>query len=89
MRFGNYVVPRPLYKVSQLSDAEFFKQSTIPLTQLGIQGQSVAVVDVTDHSGNDVVHPGTELLIRNQNEIITTWDGGYFELVRKGTPCRD
>lgn len=89
MKFGNYVVPRPLYRVSQLSDAEFFKQTLIPVTQLGIRAQSVAVVNVTDHSGNDVVHPGTELFIRNDNEIITLWDGGYLELVRQGSPCRN
>ncbi len=87
MRFGNDVVPHPLYMVSRLSDVDFFKQNFIPLTQLGIGQKSVVVVEVKDHEGKDVVRPGTELFVRTQNEIITTWDGGYFELSRNGAPC--
>jgi TctA family transporter len=87
MRFGNQVLRNPIYKISRWSDADFFRQSLIPLTQLGIEGGSVTVVDVLHHTGKDVVRPGAQLFVRNQNNIITLWNGMYLELVRKGTPC--
>jgi hypothetical protein len=87
MRFGKTTIHHPMYSVSRLSDAEFLRKSTIPLTQLGIGRKSVIVVEVRDNAGKDVAQAGTELFVRNRNEIITTWDGGYFELVRTG-PCR-
>ncbi len=88
MRFGEDGIRHPLYSVSRLSDVEFFRKSTVPLTQLGIRAKSVVVVEVRDSAGKDVVRPGTELFVRSGSEIITTWDGGYFELVRTGTCSR-
>lgn len=87
MKFGRTAIEHPLYSTRKLSSAEFFRDSRIPLTELGIKGESVVVVKIRDSAGKDVVRPGTELFIKTPKEIITTWNGGHFLLVRTGQ-CR-
>lgn len=86
-RIGNRRIKRPVYKVTRVSDAEFFKNNAIPLTKLGIRKKNAVIVNVQNSAGNDVTRFGTEIVIKNHNEVITTWDGGYFQLVRTA-PCR-
>jgi hypothetical protein len=88
MRFGKSVIPHPSYSISRLSESEFFSQNTIPLSQLGISDKAVDEIVVKDSAGKDVVRPGADLFVRNRDQLITQWDGGYFVLVRKGT-CTD
>jgi len=90
MRFGNKVVVRnPLYRVERQSVAEFFKQSYDRLSELGIKGDSVLIIDVLDENGKDVIRPGAVLHVRNSHQIITLWEGVYYLLERKGAPCAE
>jgi hypothetical protein len=87
MQFGDIVATNPVYIVSRKSNDEFFSDNHIPISQLGIKSNTVLEVDVEHADGKDVLGPGAVLFIRNANTIVTTWNGGYFEMARTG-PCQ-
>jgi len=87
MKFGDRVVEHPSYEVKRMSERDFFDETGIPLKQLDIRGTWVDTVEVLDSAGKSLVAPGTLLFVRNKNAIISTWDGLFFELIRKGKPC--
>jgi len=90
MRFAkDVIVHHALYATKRQSVPEFFKESYIRPSELGIKGDSVLVVNVLDAQGKDVIGPGTSIFVRNSNEVITVWDGVYYLLKRKGAACGD
>lgn len=82
VRFGVYVVEHPKYHVSRESTDEFFRDTYLGLPEIGVRGDSVEIIEIHDADDSDVIAPGTTLFIRDRNHIVTTWDGGYFEMVR-------
>lgn len=88
MRFGNLVAVRhPKYRVERQSAAKFLRLSHVRLSELGIKGSSVLLVNVLDEKGRDVIRPGAGLEVRNTRQIITDWNGVYYLLERRGAAC--
>ncbi len=88
MEFGQRVrIFNPLYKERRWSRARFFQASHISASELGIKCKSVLEVDALDHRGGEVVDVGTMLFIRNENRLVTLWNGVFYQLDRVGTPC--
>lgn len=86
MKFGRLTVQHPLYSQRRLSDQNFFEENYILLAEIGVKKNGIVDVEVWDSAGRGVTRPGTELFIKSRTQLVTTWDGGYFELVRTG-PC--
>ncbi len=84
-RFGldNYVVDHPKYGLRRDSADEFFRETYLGLRDISIRGESVEIIEIRNADGSDVIAPGTMLYIRDKNHLVTTWDGGYFEMVRQ------
>lgn len=88
MHFGNIVkINKPLYKVERLSQDKFFSEFHNYPFELGINGNSVVVIDVLNGEGNEVVNPGTLLVVRGKNHILTLWNGVYYLLSREALSC--
>lgn len=84
-RLGNQQpVKDPKYKVRRVSEDDFYSDTKIALREIGIRAHFVIEVDLVDTQGRDipVKGPGTSLFVRNRNDLVTLWDGGYFEMVR-------
>ncbi len=82
MRFGSAAIEMPKYVLSHQSAADFFDGARFELKQLGITGDSVVVVEVRNASNEGMTEPGTLVFVRNNREIVTGWDGVYYELLR-------
>lgn len=82
MRFAKHVVRHPTYTLRTVPNVEFFKEFTIPLSELGIRGKSVVEVEVFDSKGRDPMIAGDDVFVRNANEVIADWDGHFFLLTR-------
>jgi len=88
MRFGSLVtVRRSFYRVRKWSRRKFFTEFHNHVAELGVKGESVLLVDVVDEHGNDIIRPGAGLIIRNDHQIISDWNGVYYLLEREGAPC--
>ena len=88
MQFGNEVtVHHPQYAVEHQSASEFFKESYIRPSELGIKGHSILIINVEDGDGKDVIRPGASIFVRNSRELITLWDGVYYLLKKKSASC--
>ena len=82
-KFGRYVVERPKYRLRRESAHQFFEGWYIDPSEIGIRGRSVDTLIVLDEQGRDVIAPGMVLIIRGKNDLVTSWDGGFFEMVRQ------
>ena len=95
MRFGDqFTIKNPVYVVSKWSSDKFSQYFPHDdLSDIGIKGNSVSVVNVIDNKRGDMVHtvmgPGSFVLIRNKYKIITNWDGDFYVLKRVGKACLD
>lgn len=83
VKFGSYVVKSPKYRLRRESANQFFEEATFDPREIGIRGQSVDTITILDGHGRPVTAPGMMLFIRGKNALVTTWDGGYFEMVRR------
>lgn len=81
-QFGEDICRKPLYEVEQMS-AEQFAQGYRGATfkQLGIEADNAMVVQVTDSEGQ-WLSPGGAAIVKDENTLISWWDGAFFEMIR-------
>ena len=89
MRFGKEVINNPVYVVDRWSQRDFSEGfHGLYLNVIGIKGNSVVVVKIFRHQkSKEFIGPGTLLFIRNENQIITEWNGIFYVLQRDGPSC--
>lgn len=72
------VATNPIYTETVISEADFVANYRIPLDNLGIDGDTITEVSVTDSNGFV-----STFFIKDENTLILYGGGSYFELVRK------
>ncbi|MDW0117448.1 hypothetical protein QTL97_10920 [Sporosarcina thermotolerans] len=73
------VAINPIYTETIISESDFVEQNRIPFDLLGIKAP-ITEINVSDSNG----HVAT-FFIKDDNTLIITGGGTYFELIRKGT----
>ena len=76
-QFDGEICNNPQYKEEVISDKDLFEGFHIDIKNLGIPSDSIKVIEVEDWT-----NPGSYLIIKDKNNLITVWDGVFFELVR-------
>ena len=69
----------PDYTETVLSESDFVTNYRIPFEKLGIEGDTVTEINVTDSNGFV-----STFFVKDENTLIIFGGGTYFELVRKG-----
>jgi bla regulator protein blaR1 len=72
------VATKPVYKKTVISKGDFVTNYRMTLEKLGIKADSISEVTVSDSKGTVCI-----FLIKDDNTLIITGGGTYFELVRK------
>lgn len=76
-RFDNEICNNPQYKKEIVSNEDFFVGFHIEIKNLGISSDTIKVIEIKGWT-----NPGSYLIIKNKNSLITVWDGVFFELER-------
>jgi len=76
-QFDDEICNNPQYKEEVILDKDFFNGFHVYIKKLGITTDSIKVIEVKDWT-----NPGSYLIIKDKNSLITVWDGVFFELVR-------
>lgn len=72
----------PIYKKETLSEADFFSGFRSSFENLDLQGKSVTIFYVFENQSNPWINPGSSLIIKDNNTLITIWEGVFFEMKR-------
>jgi hypothetical protein len=67
------------YTIRTVDDDQFFSEYRIPLKSVDIDVAKVSIIDVTC-AGSDWIAPGSLLVVKNRDRVLTLWDGVFFEL---------
>ena len=78
---------KPSYRRRQISEDALWKQYFVRNADLSLPKTDVGVVEVREQN-REIVEVGTILFLRNRNEMVTTWEGVFYELIRSGVPCQ-
>lgn len=81
-QFGEAVCKEPVYKEGSMSAEQFteaYKGATFE--QLGIDADSVKTIAVFDGE-EQWSNPGSLIIIKDENTLITCWDGAFFKMER-------
>ena len=78
-RFGTEECARPGYFSTTLAAGDFAAEFGVPAPALGLEAP-VTMITVRCRGGWTV--PGSRLLVRNPDLMLTPWDGVFFELQR-------
>lgn len=74
--FGTEVAPSPpVYEEGELTNAEFAAEYRAQLSAIGIEADIVKTVTVADWTS-----PGSLLLIKDDQTLITLWDGTFYAM---------
>lgn len=79
--FGDDSCRDATYESRRVSRLDFYRSSRFDLEQLGILQPDVEEVTVSC-AGEGWIAPGSLFLIKDEETLITPWDGVYFELAR-------
>ena len=74
------VATNPIYTETIISESEFVENYRIPFDLLGLKGPTFTEINVSDSNG-----PVATFLIKDDNTLIISGGGTYFELIRKVT----
>ena len=72
------VATNPIYTESIISESDFVAKYRIPFDLLGIKAPTITEINVSDSNG----HVST-FFIKDDNTLIISGGGTYFELIRK------
>lgn len=80
-RFGTDSCSSPRYRVTVWTENDFLSGLRSPARSFGIERDSTVVIDIgcPDHW----TAPGSLLLVKDQQHLLTMWDGVVFELTRQ------
>ncbi len=81
--FADSSCPNAMYVRSSRSVDEFFRDWRVLPATLGIEQDPVVEVAVRC-GGEEWVAPGSLLIVKGPGELLTVWDGVFFELRRSG-----
>lgn len=74
----------PTFEETALSDNDFNSENKVSLKTIGISSPSVKKVDVIQNANSNwTSFFGNTFYIKDDNTLITLWDGIFFELNRK------
>jgi uncharacterized membrane protein len=79
-RFGTDECSAPSYEARTLTPQEFAQEFRVPSTDLGLRAP-IQMIEVRCAGPWD--GPGNRLLVKGPNELLTFWDGVFFELHRE------
>ena len=68
----------PIYTETIISESDFVEKYRIPFDLLGLKGPTITEINVSDSNG----HVST-FFIKDDNTLIISGGGTYFELIRK------
>ena len=72
----------PIYKKETLSETDFFSNFRTSFENLDLKGKSVTLLNVYENQKTPWINPGSYLIIKDNDTMITIWDGVFFELKR-------
>lgn len=81
--FDNEFRKNPVYKRETLSEATFFSGFRTSFENLGLKGESVTIINIYENQNNLWINPGSCLIIKDNDSMLTVWDGVFFEMTRK------
>jgi hypothetical protein len=70
----------PIYRAAVVTASDFQLQYRVTLTALGINADSVRIVDISCNGKWTV--PGSSLIHASSDRVLTVWDGVFFVLTR-------
>jgi hypothetical protein len=74
----------PTFEETTLSDSDFISENKVSLKTIGISLPSVKKVDVIQNvNSNWTSFFGNTFYVKDNNTLITLWDGVFFELNKK------
>lgn len=77
---------KPSYSYEIVTPKKFDNEFGVDRVTLGLLQRNIGVVEVSDNTGHWDC-PGSCLIVKSSDKLITLWDGVYFELTRmKGAP---
>lgn len=86
VQFNASICNKPWYKISRISNKEFFKKGYVTLKNIGINNESITKVVIYSKNIDDYKYYwnnfGGTFYIKNKNILIVDFDGVYFELIR-------
>jgi hypothetical protein len=83
MRTGSRVVQRIRYRTRSQTAAEFYADLRIHLTELGIVGSTVTIIEALDDRSVLATGLGSIVFLKNESEVLTLWDGNFYLMQRK------
>ncbi len=83
VKIGEEILNNPMYKIEKNDSETFSEEWEIELSTLGINSEEVTIISILENETTDWNNPGTILIIDNDKRMITLWDGGFFELLKK------
>ncbi|MCI3927670.1 hypothetical protein MO973_46645 [Paenibacillus sp. TRM 82003] len=73
--FGDEAMANPTYQEAELTSEQFIAEYRTQLSAIGIEGDSVKTLTIADW-----MQPGSLLLIKDEQTLITLWDGTFYAL---------
>lgn len=80
VKIGGKVVEHPIFKIKTFTASEVRSYFRLYLDELGINKETVDVIEVYKPNGDFMSQPGSCLFLKNKNTIISICEGGFFEL---------
>jgi hypothetical protein len=77
IEYLNNTAVNPTYKKTVISKTDFQTNNRVTFERLGITGDSITQIDAADAEGN-----GSTFFIKDNNTLILSGGGVYFELTR-------
>jgi len=72
----------PTYMLKIVDADRFFTEEfRVKAASLGIPSSKIAVVEITC-GGSHWIAPGSLLVVKSKERLLTVWDGVFFELAR-------
>ncbi|ABR47642.1 hypothetical protein Amet_1443 [Alkaliphilus metalliredigens QYMF] len=71
-------IENPIYREEVINNEDFFESYRLELTDLGIEESNVKIIGIENWT-----NPGSTLIMKDKDTLITLWDGVFFELKRK------
>ncbi len=75
--FGEERIQTPEYAEKELSETEFLSEHRTPPSDLGLEGGTVRIVEVSGWT-----NPGGTFIAKDENTLLFLWDGNYYEMKR-------
>lgn len=79
--FLEEICKTPSYSIKGVSEDDFFREFRADFKNFGIMGHAVPIVEV---SCNGLwIAPGSTLIVKSRDTIVTLWNGVFFEFRRQ------